>query len=332
MVNRSASLNTSQILKVIGIVFIFFFLIDFVILLLGYTPNNSKEWTVNLTQTLVAQGIIPLFGIGMILTSYWMDEVDEQPLRLDFRFPTLILSSVLGLIYLLIFPGYLINASQVKTQQVALLSQQKVGLENKLSQELSQNKDKLEQVKSRAKNELTQILKNEQQYQQLIGNPQTSPPIKELLQKAKTSPQELDKITTQLINEQIKNRVKADLTQVLKNEQQYQQLIANPQTPSEIKELLKKAKTNPQELDKPQALDKIVALQINPEENFNRQRNNLLQESEETQRKLEKNNWHSGLKIGISSLLLSVGYFIIGATGLKSLGFLQGGKRKAKVR
>lgn len=38
------------------------------------------------------------------------------------------------------------------------------------------------------------------------------------------------------------------------------------------------------------------------------------------------------MRIGISSLLLSIGYMIIGWTGLRSMGVLQGSKRKVAAR
>jgi hypothetical protein len=67
----------------------------------------------------------------------------------------------------------------------------------------------------------------------------------------------LSQVQAQLGNEQVKDelekqktQVKAQFTELLKDEQKYQQAIENPQVPKEQKEWLKKFKANPQELDK----------------------------------------------------------------------------------
>lgn len=104
MVNRFPSINASLILKVVGIVLIVSFLLDFLILLLPFQPTD-RLWQINLATALVDRGIVPLVGLGALFTGYWMDSTSDAGSKgLDLRVPVLILSSVLGLIFLLIFP------------------------------------------------------------------------------------------------------------------------------------------------------------------------------------------------------------------------------------
>ena len=104
---------------------------------------------------------------------------------------------------------------------------------------------------------------------------------------------------------------------MLKDEQKYKQALENPQVPAEQKELLKKFKANPQDIDK------FIAQQTDPQGVANQKLTQVRQRKEEAEKQAKDNAWKSGLRIGISSLLLSIGYSIIGWTGLKGMGALQ---------
>ncbi|MBD2293550.1 hypothetical protein H6G06_08620 [Anabaena sphaerica FACHB-251] len=279
MVNRVASSNTSLALKVIGIVCILSFFVDFVILLLGFSPTD-KQAQIGLSTALVDRGIVPMVGLGMILAAYWFDSAETGSDRsgMNLKFPSLILSSILGLMFLLIFPLHLNNVRQASTQRVNQISQDAQQAESQLNNQLSQF--------------LTQ-LNNDQAKAQL---------------------------------EQARSQAKAQFTELIKDEQRYKQALDNPQLPAEQKELLKKFKANPQELDK------FIAQQTDPNEVAKQRISQIRQRKEEAEKQAKDNAWKSGLRIGISSLLLSIGYMIIGWTGLKGMGALQGGKRKAPAR
>ncbi len=55
----------------------------------------------------------------------------------------------------------------------------------------------------------------------------------------------------------------------------------------------------------------------------NQRLNQIRQRRDEAEKQAKDNAWKSGLRIGISSLLLSIGYIIIGWTGLRGMGALQ---------
>ncbi|WP_414549613.1 HpsJ family protein [Anabaena sp. CCY 0017] len=287
MTNRVASGNAALTLKVVGIILVLSFLLDFLILLLPFQPTD-RSWQINLATALVDRGIVPLVGIGMLFVGYWIDSVGDgdgqspaygdRPKPIDIRFPVLILSSILGLIFLLIFPLHLNNVRQASAQNV-------------------------EQIRQEASQAETQLQSQLSQFQAQINNEQGKAQL-----------------------EQLRNQARNQFTELLKNEQTYQQALNNPQLPAAQKELLKKFKENPAELDT------FIAQQTDPQALATQRITQIRQRKEEAEKQARDNAWKSGIRIGISSLLLSIGYMIIGWTGLRSMGALQGGKRKVAAR
>ncbi|MBD2609114.1 hypothetical protein H6G81_32510 [Scytonema hofmannii FACHB-248] len=275
MIDRLATVNAARTLIVVGTILILSFLLDFLILLFPFQPTD-KGWQIGLATALVDRGIVPMVGLGMLFAGYWIDSTSDgdrsQPV--DLRFPALILSSILGLFFLLIFPLHLNNVNQAKSQTVTRITQDADQAENQL------------------KSQLTQL-------QAQLGNAQ---------------------VKAQL--EQQKSQIKAQFTELLKDDQKYKQALENPNLPATQKELLKKFKANPQELDK------FLAQQSDPQGLANERLNQIRQRKEEAQKQAQQEALKSGLRIGMSSLLLSIGYIIIGWTGLRGMGALQGGGRK----
>jgi Fe2+ transport system protein B len=221
-----------------------------------------------------------MVGLGMIMAAYWIDGAETGGDRsgFDLRIPSLLLSSLFGLMFLLIFPFHLNNVRQASTQRVTQISQQAQQAETQLNSQLTQFLDQIN---------------NDQGKAQL---------------------------------EQVRSQAKAQFTQLLSDETRYKQALENPQLPAQQKELLKKFKANPQELDK------FIARQTDPNEVARERIGQIRQRKEEAEKEAKDSAWKSGLRIGISSLLLSIGYIIIGWSGLKGMGALQGGKRKAPAR
>ncbi|MBH8574222.1 hypothetical protein I8752_14585 [Nostocaceae cyanobacterium CENA369] len=279
MTNRFASVNAALTLKVVGIILILSFFLDFLILLLPFQPTD-RTWQINLATALVDRGIVPLVGLGMLFVGYWIDDASDgdRPRSVDLRFPALIISSILGLLFLLIFPLHLNNVRQASTQTVNQINQDADQAENQLKTQLAQFQAQLN---------------NEQGKAQL---------------------------------EQLRNQARAQFTELLKDDQKYKQALENPQLPATQKELLKKFKANPQELDK------FIAQQTDPQGLANQRLSQIRERKEAAEKQAKDNAWKSGLRIGISSLLLSIGYIIIGWTGLRGMGTLQGSGRKAAAR
>ncbi|AHJ27212.1 HpsJ family protein [Nodularia spumigena CS-584] len=279
MTNRFASGNAALTVKVVGIILILSFLLDFLILIFPFQPTD-RLWQINLATALVDRGIVPLVGIGMLFVGYWIDGVNDSDRQksLDIRFPVLVLSSILGLMFLLIFPLHLNNVRQASTQNVEQIGQDAEQAENQLQSQLPQ---------------LQAQINSEQGKAQL---------------------------------EQIRKQARNQFTEVLKNEESYQQALNNPQIPAAQKELLQRFKENPEELDK------FIAQQTDPQAQVTQRVTQIRQRREAAEKQAKESAWKSGMRIGISSLLLSIGYMIIGWTGLRSMGVLQGSKRKVAAR
>lgn len=276
MVNRFNSVNAALTLKVVGIILILSFLLDFLLLLLPFQATD-RAWQINLATNLVERGIVPLVGFGMLFAAHWIESAsdgDRAP-SLDLRFPALILSSILGLMFLLIFPLHLNNVNQAKNQTINKITQDAEQAENQVNSQLGQ---------------LQAQLNTEQGKAQL---------------------------------QQLRNQTKTQLTEILKDEQKYKQALASPQIPSTIKEVLKQAKADPK------VLDKAIEQQTDIQALRTQQLSQVRQRREEAEKQARDTAWKSGVRTGISSLLLSIGYIIIGWTGLRGMGAVQGGKRKS---
>jgi ABC-type multidrug transport system fused ATPase/permease subunit len=280
MVNQVNGINTSRTLKVAGVILMLSFLLDFVMLLLPFQPTD-KTWQIGLATDLVNRGIVPMVGLGLLFTGYWVDATNDggPSSGFDLRLPSLILATVLGLIFLLIFPLHLSNIRQVSTQDVEKITKEANDKESAIDNDLNgklailntdQGKAALEQRKTEFKTKINSIIKDEQQYKLALESPQISPAEKEIFKKIKANPQEIDKLIEQ----------QTDF--------------------------------------KAQAAD---------------QKRQIRESKESLIKQARDAAWKSGLRIGVSSLLLSIGFIIIGWTGIKGMGATQGGGgRKVAAR
>ncbi|WP_088241984.1 HpsJ family protein [Calothrix rhizosoleniae] len=293
MINRFNAVNAARTLTVGGIVLMLSFLLDVFILIFPFQPTDGR-WQIALVTALVDRGIVPMVGLGMLFTGYWIGSIDnkdsdstnpESSTRkpiFDLRFPSLIFASILGLIFLVFFPLHLNNVRQISNQRVEKISQDAEKAENQLKNQLSkaqaqlnseQGKAQIQQLRTRTKNQLAEIIKDETKYKQALDSPKIPAAVKEVLKKAKANPQQLET----LINEQ----------------------------------------TNP-----------LAAAQKSANQELNKIRSN----KEKLEQRARQEAWKSGLRTGLSSLLLSVGYTIIGWTGLRSMNNSSGKKHKSAVR
>lgn len=279
MVNRLATVNTSRTMKVVGIILILSFLVDILILSFPPQPTNTA-WQTGLATAFVDRGIVPMVGLGMLFAGHWVDSFDDSsPSGIDLRFPALILSSILGLIFLLIFPVHLNNVRQISERDVA-------------------------QVTARAEQAESQVQGQLQQVQARLNTDQAKAQIEEQ-----------------------KKKIKAQFSELLKDDTRYNEALKNNRIPQQQKDLLKKFKADPK------ALDAFIAEQSDPTQLANQRLTQIRQDKQAAIKRAKDSAWKSGLRVGMSSLLLSIGYIIIGWTGLRSKGATSGGgKRKATAR
>ncbi len=244
-------------LKLVGAIMILSTLLDYIVLLFPFNPTD-KAWQLNTTAQLVDRGIIPLVGIALLIAGYWMSSRDNdrgagKPWQ-DLRFWALLLSSFLGLMFLLLVPLHLSN---INTQKELALQQIDQGADQAEAQLQSQ----LQQLQALAKNE-DQLKKLDQ-----------------AINSGQVPPEQLNRLTA-------------------------------------LREQLQKFKQDPKALN--QQLEavqtQIRSRKLDAEKKANEQATKL------------------GIRTGLSSLLLALGYIGLGWTGLRSIGFPQGGRRKVKSR
>lgn len=272
--NNQFSPFAARTLKLVGVILILSFLLDFVILSFPAGPRD-RAWQISLATSLVDRGIIPLLGVALILAGYWIDNIaSDSPTNrkssLDLRFWALLFSCLLGLLFLVLFPLHLNNVLQARTEAIQRINQE------------------ADQAKTQLQNEL--------------GSAQAQ---------------------AQLENQQ--NQFRSQVGNLLQNEQQLNQALQSDQLPAAQKKLLQQFKSDPK------ALDQFVQQRFGTESLRNQGLTQIQRRQLQVDQQARQEAWKSGLRIGISSLLLSVGYIVIGWTGLRNMGSVQPGRRKSSI-
>ncbi|MGD1716581.1 hormogonium polysaccharide biosynthesis protein HpsJ [Hydrocoleum sp. CS-953] len=271
---RQYSSIASNTLTIVGVIMILSSLLDFIVLSIPFNIS-SRAWQIGLTTQIVDRGIIPMVGMALLVTGYWvssnsgLQDNSKSPI-LDLRFWALLLASLLGLIYLLLFPIHLNNTSQARAEAIQRIDQQASQAETQLETRIgsSEFKNQIQQRRSQLKNQITNLLADETRLNEALENDQLPTQVKSLLEQSKDNPQVID----EFLNRQAE------------------------QLPNQ---LLTRIRSRKQELE----------AQANT------------------------NSFKSSLRTGLSSLLLAVGYIMIGWTGLKNMGILKGkGRRQNPAR
>ncbi|MEG3439661.1 HpsJ family protein [Pannus brasiliensis CCIBt3594] len=127
----NTSTFTSLVLKLSGLIFIVSFLTD--VLILPLTPDpfpynfTNSQWQLALVTAWVDRGVVPLIGITLVLVGYWIDSIakDASPKKskIELRLPIFILSSVFGILYILMIPVHWNNINQIKNQTLTQIEQ-----------------------------------------------------------------------------------------------------------------------------------------------------------------------------------------------------------------
>jgi len=252
---RQLSPLVSLALRTVGVVMILASLLDMIILPIPYnfSGNGSTQWLLNFTTQIVDRGIIPMIGIALLLAGSWVaSDLGNAPQKQkgwqSLQFWALVLSCILGLLYLLIFPLHLNNVRIDSQQSLAQITQEADQAQTELGTRLN--------------------AEVQQQRQQII--------------------------------------------QLLENEDLLDQAIASGQVPEQQAGLLQQFR------DDPAALDQYIEQRVS--ELRTQFETEIGTRREEALRAARTEALKSGLRIGISSLLLAIGYIIIGWSGLRSLG------------
>ncbi|MBK4731622.1 hypothetical protein JJD41_17370 [Oxynema sp. CENA135] len=262
-------------LKVVGVVLILSSIIDYITLAIP-VQLLERQWQLGYTTQIVDRGVIPLVALVFIFTGYWISSNEggdrSSPASIaDLRFWALLFSTVLGVVYLLLFPLHLNN---VRLERSATLTE-------------------IAQQANQAEEQLRGQLENPQ-FQQEIG--------------------------------QRREALKGQLSQLLQDQGRLDQALENPDVPDDEKQLLQEFKDNPGQIDA--FLDERLSTEGFRDRRLTEIRTRRQDLESEAKTRFAK----LAVQTGISSLLLSVAYSAIGWSGLKNMGYLQGGRRKRAGR
>jgi hypothetical protein len=249
----SSSVLVSRTLETVGIVIVLATLLDIGIAAIPYNLND-RLWQIGFTTSLVDRGIVPMVGIVLFLTGFWIDSNSEdnlgrKGLLAKLRVGALALASLLGATYLILFPLHLSNIGWSNQQALERISQKAKQAETELGNQLN-----------------TEVNSQRSQINQLLAT----------------------------------------------NDEQLGQLVTSNQLSKEQADLIRKFKADPKTVEP--FLNKRI------EETKTQLQTRIATEKLEAEKKAKTESLKSGLRIGISSLLLAAGFITIGWTGLRHLG------------
>jgi len=250
--SSSISLLVSRTLKVVGIIVVLAALLDIVILSMPY-QFTERSWQINFVTQVVDRGVVPLVGLVLLLVGFWIDSIsDDKAIGKTFwqrpQFYVFAFASLLGLLFILLFPLHLNNVRLEYTTSMAQIAKQTTDAETQLNTRLQ-----------------TEIDSQRSQITQLIGA----------------------------------------------TDEQLNQLEQSGQLTKEQGDLVRKFKADPKGVD-PFLSQRANDLRTQAETAIRSQK----QKAEET---LRADSLKSGLRVSVSSLLLAIGYMVMGWMGLRSL-------------
>jgi hypothetical protein len=251
--SRPLSSLSALSLRVAGIIVTLSAVIDMLILPIPY-QFGERVWQLAATTQIVDRGLVPLVGLALLFSSYWVENSagigqGDRPLWATLRFWAAVLASILGLIYVVVFPLHLNN---VRLNNAAVQEQ------------LTQEAETAEGVAQQ------QLLAQVQQRRLQIG---------QLLQAP---------------DEQLDGAVAQNLLS------------------AEDADQIREFRENPETID--------PFLQEQAQASLAEELTQIQEQREAGAEATRTDSFKSGLRVGLNSLLLAIGYILIGWFGLRFLG------------
>ena len=208
--SRQFSSVAARTLKVVGIILILSALLDCIVLSLpGETSDLfNRAWQLAAATQIVDRGIIPLMGIALLMTGFWVDSssgvsIERRKVWLDLRFWALLISSLLGLLYLSLVPVHLNNTRLELQDALAQVSREAGQAEGQLEAQIKsdQFKAQVEQLKSQRRTQIAALLQDDGKLQQALQSSEVPQELKTVLRNSKSDPKALDNFLEQQAQE-----------------------------------------------------------------------------------------------------------------------------------
>ena len=208
--SRQFSSVAARTLKVVGIILILSALLDCIVLSLPGEASDilNRGWQLAAATQIVDRGIIPLMGIALLMTGFWVDSstgvsIERRNVLLDLRFWALLLSSLLGLVYLSLVPVHLNNTRLELKDALVQVDREAGQAEGQLEAQIksAQFKAQIEQLKSQRRTQIAALLQDEGKMAQALKSPEVPKELKAVLQESKNDPKALDKFLEQQAQE-----------------------------------------------------------------------------------------------------------------------------------
>ncbi|MFW6264420.1 MAG: HpsJ family protein [Cyanobacteriota bacterium] len=126
----------SLVLKIIGLILIVSSLLDYILLAIPF-EFQERAWQISFVSQIVDRGIIPMVGIAFMLLGYWLEST-ERPSGSPLMSGVFILSSVLGLIFLLFIPLHLNNVRVQSGERIGQIEQRAGQFESEIDNRTEQ--------------------------------------------------------------------------------------------------------------------------------------------------------------------------------------------------
>jgi hypothetical protein len=196
---------TALTLKVVGVIMILSSMLDYIFLAASFNPQ--REWQIGFMSQLVDRGIIPMIGIALLLLGYLVDygsggSMEQKSSFLDLRFWALLLSCLLGLMFLLLVPLYINNISQQSNQAIAQIDQKTKQAQAQLDAQTKQVNDLVKNPQGLAELEKT-INSGKVQGQQLAQLQALREQLNKFKQDPKSLTAQVEAAKTRILNEKI---------------------------------------------------------------------------------------------------------------------------------
>ncbi|MBD2310473.1 hypothetical protein H6G20_02135 [Desertifilum sp. FACHB-1129] len=193
----------ARALQLVGIVMIASFLLDALTLL--FPPNlTNVQWRLSFTSQLIDRGVIPLVGTALLLAGLWLssDPADSSSTSSGQSFlrgVSLVLAWILGVTYLIVTPLHTIDTIRDRNLALTRIEQEATRAETQLQAEIGRPefRAELERQESQFKTQVNELLRNDEQLNQLLSSGQVAPEQANLLQEFRSNPAALDQFVTQ---------------------------------------------------------------------------------------------------------------------------------------